>query len=408
MKTMKRKGAFRKTIRLLNLENTLSINRLLAHSIGLQETLMYQALLSKYLYYLDNDLVDENGWFYSTASDLQESTTFTAKTQRRLANNLCDLELIEKRLAGMPRKTYYRIIENDELLDDYLLQGEEINLNLKRKNKNNQENKQTDVLDEKTIASENKCLKNKNQTDVSVKKEENIKNERSKTAEKPSVYHCSAHWEQQAVPDGNNKQCPMGTTSSAHWEQQVVPIGNNKQCPTGTTSSALWEQQAVPDGNNIYKTKENKTKENKLKTKNVISNNRSFDSKVTTPIKEEKSEGMKERADAYQIAREKINYDYCVSVYPMYKEFIDAIVDIIAHVYSCRDKVVYFSGTQRYYTSVFLKRLESFNEESVREIVEKMNNLEDKITNPTAYLVAVIYNEQLQTGVRMLELYRDA
>ena len=92
----------------------------------------------------------------------------------------------------------------------------------------------------------------------------------------------------------------------------------------------------------------------------------------------------------------------------MYKEFIGAIVYIIAHVYSCRDKVVYFSGTQRYYTSVFLKRLESFNEESVREIVEKMNNLEDKITNPTAYLVAVIYNEQLQTGVRMLELYRDA
>ena len=385
MKTMKRKGAFRKTIRLLNLENTLSINRLLAHSIGLQETLMYQALLSKYLYYLDNDLVDENGWFYSTASDLQESTTFTAKTQRRLANNLCDLELIEKRLAGMPRKTYYRIIENDELLDDYLLQGEEINLNLKRKNKNNQENKQTDVLDENTIASENKCLKNENQTDVSVKKEENIKNECSKTAEKPSVYHCFDQRAKQASTDGRNKYRPMGETSIDQRAKQVST-----------------------DGRNIYKTKENKTKENKLKTKNVISNNRSFDSKVTTPIKEEKSEGMKERADAYQIAREKINYDYCVSVYPMYKEFIDAIVDIIAHVYSCRDKVVYFSGTQRYYTSVFLKRLESFNEESVREIVEKMNNLEDKITNPTAYLVAVIYNEQLQTGVRMLELYRDA
>ena len=153
MKTMKRKGAFRKTIRLLNLENTLSINRLLAHSIGLQETLMYQALLSKYLYYLDNDLVDENGWFYSTASDLQVSTTFTSKVQKRLADILCELNLIEKKLAGMPRKTYYRIVENDELLDDYLLQGEEINLNLKRKNKNNQENKQTDVLDENTIAS---------------------------------------------------------------------------------------------------------------------------------------------------------------------------------------------------------------------------------------------------------------
>ena len=385
MKTMKRKGAFRKTIRLLNLENTLSINRLLAHSIGLQETLMYQALLSKYLYYLDNDLVDENGWFYSTASDLQESTTFTTKVQKRLADILCELNLIEKKLAGMPRKTYYRIVENDELLDDYLLQGEEINLNLKRKNKNNQENKQTDVLDENTIASENKCLKNENQTDVSVKKEENIKNECSKTAEKPSVYHCFDQRAKQASTDGRNKYRPMGETSIDQRAKQVST-----------------------DGRNIYKTKENKTKENKLKTKNVISNNRSFDSKVTTPIKEEKSEGMKERADAYQIAREKINYDYCVSVYPMYKEFIDAIVDIIAHVYSCRDKVVYFSGTQRYYTSVFLKRLESFNEESVREIVEKMNNLEDKITNPTAYLVAVIYNEQLQTGVRMLELYRDA
>ena len=54
---------------LLNPDNTLSVNRLLAHSIGLVETIAYGALVAKWYYYSEHEMLDEDGWFYSTVPD---------------------------------------------------------------------------------------------------------------------------------------------------------------------------------------------------------------------------------------------------------------------------------------------------------------------------------------------------
>lgn len=67
--------------KLLNPDNTMSINRQLAHAIGLAEAVVYGALLSKYAYYDQHGLLTDGDWFYSTVEDLEESTALTARQQ---------------------------------------------------------------------------------------------------------------------------------------------------------------------------------------------------------------------------------------------------------------------------------------------------------------------------------------
>ncbi|MCM1330962.1 MAG: hypothetical protein NC253_16195 [Ruminococcus sp.] len=74
-------------IQLLNPNNTISAHRMLAHAIGINETLIYSALISKQTYYLENNML-QDGWFFSTVADLQESTTFGAKAQKTAIGNL--------------------------------------------------------------------------------------------------------------------------------------------------------------------------------------------------------------------------------------------------------------------------------------------------------------------------------
>ena len=49
-------------LQLLNPDNTMSANRLLAHAIGLCETIIYSALISKYTYYINKGMIDEGGY----------------------------------------------------------------------------------------------------------------------------------------------------------------------------------------------------------------------------------------------------------------------------------------------------------------------------------------------------------
>jgi hypothetical protein len=44
---------------------------MLAHAIGMTETIIYSALISKQTYYLNNNMLHEEGWFFSTIADLQ-------------------------------------------------------------------------------------------------------------------------------------------------------------------------------------------------------------------------------------------------------------------------------------------------------------------------------------------------
>lgn len=86
---------------LLNPDNTISINRPLAHAIGLDEAIVYGAIISKWYYYSERGMIDEDGWFYSTIPDMRESTAIGEKAQKRCIDNLVKYGLIRCEQRGM-------------------------------------------------------------------------------------------------------------------------------------------------------------------------------------------------------------------------------------------------------------------------------------------------------------------
>ena len=124
---------FSALLQLMNPDNTMSVNRYLAHSMGMAETIIYSALISKYTYYRDNGKASD-GWFYSTIEDLQESTTYGRKVQTSAINKLVGYGLLESKLMGMPAKRYFRLISDTDKLAALIEQGQEICADMRRKN----------------------------------------------------------------------------------------------------------------------------------------------------------------------------------------------------------------------------------------------------------------------------------
>ena len=115
-----------KILERLNPTNTGSYNRPIAHALGLGAAVVYAALISKQVYYEQHNMLDEEGFFYSTIADLEESTTLTKRQQRAAIKVLIDKGLIVSKRFGMPAKRYFRVLDDTELIDDLLKQGEAI------------------------------------------------------------------------------------------------------------------------------------------------------------------------------------------------------------------------------------------------------------------------------------------
>lgn len=124
---------FSALLQLINPDNTMSVNRPLAHAIGMAEAVIFSTLISKYTYYRDNNK-SFDGWFYSTIEDLQESTTYSRKIQSTAINKLVEYGLIECKLMGMPAKRYFRLISDTDKLEKLLEQGQEICSAIRQKN----------------------------------------------------------------------------------------------------------------------------------------------------------------------------------------------------------------------------------------------------------------------------------
>ena len=103
-------------IQLLNPDNTISAHRMLAHAIGMTETIIYSALISKQTYYSQKGMLLEGGWFFSTSYDLQESTTFGIKAQRTAIKHLIEHGMIESEYKGLPAKRYFKVVDDTENL----------------------------------------------------------------------------------------------------------------------------------------------------------------------------------------------------------------------------------------------------------------------------------------------------
>ena len=122
--------------KLLNPDNTVSLNRPLAHALGTNEAIIYSALIAKQLYYEKRGMLDNDGCFYSTIDDLQESTGLTRYQQDNAIKKLTDADLIYFRRKGVPARRFFRVNENVNQLKNLLEKGEEImNSLLQKSNK---------------------------------------------------------------------------------------------------------------------------------------------------------------------------------------------------------------------------------------------------------------------------------
>lgn len=115
-----------KILEQLNPTNTGSYNRPIAHALGRCAAVVYSALISKWEYYFKHNMLGEDGFFYSTIADLQESTSMGKCQQSNAIKVLTDAGLVEVCRRGMPAKRYFRVRDDVELLDKFLKQGKEI------------------------------------------------------------------------------------------------------------------------------------------------------------------------------------------------------------------------------------------------------------------------------------------
>ena len=177
-------------LQLLNPDNTMSANRLLAHAIGLCETIIYSALISKYTYYINKGMIDEGGWFFSTVDDLQESTTYGEKPQRTAIKHLIENNLIECKVKGIPAKRYFRISDNVQKLKSLIDKGVEIAKKLKERSSKSKIKSNVEII------SGNKSV-------------------------------------EQVAPEQQNKELLNGGTSSSQMAELDTPERQNKELPKG-------------------------------------------------------------------------------------------------------------------------------------------------------------------------------
>jgi len=108
--------AIRTIIELLRADGSIVVNKKLAKVIGLQEAILYSELISKYLYFENDDDLDKDGYFYNTADNIKDDTTLSKFQQSKAIEKLVKLGLIEYDVRGLPATRYFKITENNNII----------------------------------------------------------------------------------------------------------------------------------------------------------------------------------------------------------------------------------------------------------------------------------------------------
>ncbi|MCQ2382904.1 MAG: hypothetical protein MJ060_03690 [Clostridia bacterium] len=95
--------------KLLSQNNYIIVNKELAKKIGLDEAIMLGELCNESIYWEERNLL-EDGYFYSTIENIENSITFNPKKQKRVLDHLIEIKLIAVKLKGVPAKRYIKIL----------------------------------------------------------------------------------------------------------------------------------------------------------------------------------------------------------------------------------------------------------------------------------------------------------
>ena len=143
------------------------LNKTLLKEVGLDEALILSCLI-------DANEIFEEEWFYQTSDTIQELTTLSEFRQTKAINKLIKLNILEKKVKGLPAKRYFRI-NSDKVLE--ILEGKFSN-NLKTSSEETSKNKESiykecsrkEISDkennDKELKSKDKELKNKDSNNI--------------------------------------------------------------------------------------------------------------------------------------------------------------------------------------------------------------------------------------------------
>lgn len=380
----------------LNPDNTISFNRPLAHAIGLSETILYGALVAKWYYYSERDMLDEDGWFYSTVPDLQESTSLSEKQQKRCIKTLIDLELIKCETRGMPARRSFYLIDNYEKIVDLIERGKVISEEIKpaayEKNQLKvlaREERKTNVESVETPESTTEETSSFSNSDSENLDTDSFPKGQFRQSEEEDT-HANVG-ESTAVPDENSPQTAW-LTSSAKRSEQVPPKGQNKFRQKVRTSSAEMSEQVPPKCQNRFRPKgrtssaqrEDKSKYNQSKRKNpnMIDKSRPAESKES-PIVENSPEELAEKV------RASISYPFIASVAG--PNFADCAVKAICELMTA-DKPVKL-GPCTVAPDYIKKTICHVNKDIIMQVSDKVYRKHGKIHNLPAYLKTAIFQQ---------------
>jgi len=111
---------FNSLIELLRSDGSIIINKTLAKNIGLNETIIYSELLSRYCYFNNRNELTADGYFFNTVKDLEDGTTLNDYSQRKAIKKLEELGLIKCDKRDIPAKRYFKIIDDTQVIVKYL------------------------------------------------------------------------------------------------------------------------------------------------------------------------------------------------------------------------------------------------------------------------------------------------
>lgn len=380
----------------LNPDNTISFNRPLAHAIGLSETILYGALVAKWYYYSERDMLDEDGWFYSTVPDLQESTSLSEKQQKRCIKTLIDLELIKCETRGMPARRSFYLIDDYEKIVDLIERGKVISEEIKPAA---YEKNQLKVLAREERKTNVESVENTESTIEEISSFSNSDSENLDTDSFPKGQFRQSEeedthengGENTAVPDENSPQIAW-LPSSAIRSEQVPPKGQNKFRQKVRTSSAQRSEQVPPKSQNRFRQKgrtssaqrEDKSKYNQSKRKNPNMIDKSCPAESTEPpIVENSPEELAEKV------RASIGYPFIASVAG--PNFADCAVKAICELMEA-DKPVKL-GPCTVAPDYIKKTICHVNKDIIMQVSDKVYRKHGKIHNLPAYLKTAIFQQ---------------
>ncbi len=357
---------------LLNPNNTVSVNRPLAHAIGLNEAVVYGALVAKYYWYSDRGMLDD-GWFYSTAPDLQESTALTEKQQKRCVDALVKLGLLRCELRGMPAKRSFYIIEEIDLIQSLLAAGEAAMRQIKPAAAESYEKKRkTSAEPTESTARMNEFLAKAFGGTIPA-------------AEQPS---------------------DVDVTEKPH-NKAVLPCSDKRAEQVQPESEALLRQKVGASSAETSELYSNKTKDNNPDIINPsITRTREEPEESCVPAAD-MIDGMdfeqlkEERACYAQIVRDNTDYDILVEQFPEQADEINELISIMVDVICSQKKTIRANGEEKPH-DVVKSRLLKLNSSHIEYVLAALKKNTSDVRDIRSYLITALYN----APVTMSSFYR--